>query len=267
MNLKPRKIEFHLGLEQSVRILHLTDAHLAFADERDREGMIEYSAKARSIFFNEAGCPERDPVGFLEEAAEYAKEFDCTVITGDLVDFNTYKNYETAQRILAGRDYLFCAGNHEFTPKPGIDSYELKANSLEFVQSHFRGNLYFESRIVGGVNVVSADNGYYTWTEDQLELLKAEAAKGLPILLFTHVPIHPHLMDPAWFQVHAKIPGFTEEMFQTSAKVMRYLAEEPAFKGFCSGHWHNDSYIDFCGKPSYVLGGLFKGIVGDIKVV
>lgn len=30
------------------------------------------------------------------------------------------------------------------------------------------------------------------------------------------------------------------------------------FKGFCSGHRHNNAFIDFDGKPSNVLGGLIE---------
>ena len=37
----------------------------------------------------------------------------------------------------------------------------------------------FDSRIVGGVNVISMDNSYYTWTEEQWKRLKLEVARGL----------------------------------------------------------------------------------------
>ena len=267
MKLNPNRIEFHLGLKKPVKILHMTDVHLSLADERN-ENMIEYSAGRRNTFFKEGNFPERDPVGYLEDALEYAKDFDCTVFTGDVVDFNTYLNYDVAKKILAGHDYMFAAGNHEFTPKPGIDSYEIRANVQDYVQSHFRGDMYFESRIVGGVNIVTADNGFTTWTEKQYEQLKAEVAKGYPILLFTHVPIHPDLLRSDWYNRPNLIDkmGGNEEMIETSVKVMKYLAEEPLFVGFCGGHWHVNATIDFCGKPCYVVGGLFKGIVGEIYV-
>jgi len=265
-NLVPNKIHFHFGLEKPVRILHLTDVHLSLSDERNKEDMIPYAAGRRNTFFQEGNCPERDPVGFLEEAMEYSKDFDCTVFTGDVVDFNTYKNYDVAKEILAGKDYMFCAGNHEFTPKPGIDSYDLKRDSTDYIQSHFRGDMFFESRLVGGVNIVAADNGYTTWTEKQYEQLKAEVAKGYPILLFTHVPIHPDLLKKEWYGDRPIKLGGTQEDIDTSVKVMEYLAQEPLFKGFCGGHWHVNSFIDYVGKPCYVVGGLFKGIVGEITV-
>lgn len=112
MNLKPNQIHLHFGLEKPIRILHLTDVHLSLSDERNNEDMIPYAAKRRDVFFREAEFPERDPVGYLKEAMDYAKEFDCTVFTGDVVDFNTYKNYDTVKEILAGKDYMFCPGNH-----------------------------------------------------------------------------------------------------------------------------------------------------------
>lgn len=260
-------IQFHLGLEKPIKILHITDVHLSLADERN-ENMIEYAAGRRDVFFREAKFPERDPVGYLQEAMEYSKNFDCTVFTGDVVDFNTYKNYDVAKEILAGRDYMFAAGNHEFTPKPGIDSYALRDSTKDYIQSHFRGDMFFESRTVGGVNVVTADNGFTTWTEKQYEQLKAEVAKGLPILLFTHVPIESNLLKSECYNrdIIFNRMGGTEADIEISVKVMKYLAEEPLFVGFCGGHWHNNAVLDFCGKPSYVVGGLFKGIVGEIVI-
>jgi len=260
------RVELHFGLEKPVKLLQLTDVHISLTDERNAD-MTERAAKRRDVFFREANFPDRDPVGYLQEAMEYAKNFDCTLITGDLVDFNTYRNYETVAEILAGKDYMFCSGNHEFTPNPGIDSYQLRADTLDYVQSHFRGDLFFESRIVGGVNVICADNGYHTWTEKQYEQLKAEVAKGLPIVLFCHVPLNKSMMDPNSYQRdETKKLYVTEEEAQTSAKVVRYLAEEPLFKAFFTGHGHHNDLFDFEGKPCYMTGGLFKGIVCEIFI-
>ena len=268
---KSNKIELRIGLKKPVKLLQLTDVHLSLSDERNKEEMIPYAAGRRNTFFQEGERPERDPIGYLQEAMEYAKNFDCTVITGDLVDFNTYKNYDVAKEILAGKDYLFCAGNHEFTPKPGIDSYELKANTAEYIQSHFRGNMFFESRIVGGVNIVALDNGYGTYTKDQLEKLKAEIQKGFPILIFCHVPLHKGMLAAENYnrEGHLRL-GATEEnvdeIFAVSAEITTLMAKEPLIKAFFTGHGHSNALFDFEGKPCYMIGGLFKGIVGEITL-
>ena len=161
MRLKPEAITLHIGLEKPIRILHFTDVHLSLADDIDGEGMKEHAMQRRHEFCREANYPERDPVGYFEEAMEYSKNFDCTVITGDVIDFISHANCQTAKSILAGRDYLFCAGNHEFCPKVGKpDSFERKEQMLEEIRSLFRGDMLFESRIVGGVNIIAIDNGY-----------------------------------------------------------------------------------------------------------
>ena len=265
MFLKPNRIHLHFGLEKPVKILHLTDVHFSLADEVDGEDMMKHAAARRNTFFQEAGCPERDPVGFLEDAMEYAKDFDCTVITGDILDFMSHANYETAHRVLAGKDYMFCAGNHEFCPKVGIpDSFARKDEKMEEVQSFFRGNMIFESRIVGGVNIIAIDNSYYTWTEEQYEMLQKEVAKGYPIAIFCHVPLNCNVLD---HNPHHKDLWAPEDVVATTRKVTKYIAEEPMFKGIFAGHWHcNGNYELPGGKTCYVLGGLFKGIVGEIVI-
>ncbi|MBO5222863.1 MAG: metallophosphoesterase [Clostridia bacterium] len=265
MMLKPNVINLHLGLEKPVRILQLTDVHLSLSDERNKEDMIPYAAGRRDVFFREAEFPERDPIGYLQDAMEYSKGFDCTVITGDLVDFNTYKNYDVAKELLAGKDYMFCAGNHEFTPKPGTDSMELKRGSWDYIQSHFRGNMHIESRIVGGVNIICADNGFRLWTKEQLAVLKAEAARGLPMLVFCHVPIANDMLTLEG-KDNARKLGYTEEEIAESVATAQYLVDEPLVKAFFAGHGHHNHYWDFHGKPSYMIGGLFKGIVGEITI-
>lgn len=262
--LKPVTVNLHFGLEKPVRILHLSDVHFSLADEVDGEDMMKHAAARRNTFFCEAGYPERDPVGFLEDAMEYSKDFDCTVITGDLFDFMSHANGVMAKKVLAGKDYMFCAGNHEFCPKVGTpDSFARKAEKMDEMQSYFRGNMVFESRIVGGVNVITMDNSYYTWTEEQLALLKAEVARGLPCLVFAHSPLTCAQLDhnPPHKDLHA-----SEEEVAITRKVTKYIIEEPAIKAVFTGHYHNTLTEQLGDKTGYILGGLFKGIVGEIVI-
>ena len=264
MSFKSESVTLHLGIERPVRILHLTDVHLSLADDVDGDDMKEHAKWRRREFVKEASYPERDPVGYLEEAMEYSKNFDCTVITGDVVDFTSHANCETAKRILSGRDYMFCAGNHEFCPKVGTpDSFETKKKITDEIQSIFRGDMTFESRVVGGVNVIAIDNGYYTWTEKQLEKLKFEVSRGLPCILFCHVPLtyHHMLHEPS----HNDL-GVSEEYKKFILSVNDYIINEPMIKAVFSGHMHISGVADIGNKKDYTLGGLFKGIVGEINI-
>ena len=274
MYLKPKQITVHAGLEHPVRILHLTDPHLSLANEQDAEQMKEKTAARRDVFFREAGFPERDPVGFLEEGIAYGARFDATVITGDVLDRITFGNLEAARGILAGKDYLFCPGNHEFVRAEYPELFSLKAEKRALLQTVFPGNLNFESRIAGGVNLIAADNSYYLWSEEQFELLKKEVSRGLPILLFCHSPLEDPMrtMQPGSTRrvdvitAFVRQAGATDEMIKTSCRVVDYIAREPLIKATFAGHFHGTFEIPFGDKTTYILGGLFKGIVGEILV-
>ena len=264
MRLKTNSINLHLGLEKPIRILHITDVHLSLADDVDGDGMKEHARERRREFVKEAGYPERDPIGYFEEAMEYSNSFDCTVITGDVIDFISHANCQTAKKILVGKDYMICAGNHEFCPKVGVsDSFSRKEERMNEIQSLFRGDMIFESRIVGGVNVIAIDNGYYTWTEQQLEKLKFEVARGLPCVLFCHVPLNYHNMR---HEPSHKDLGVSEEYKRFILSVNDYIINEPNIKAVFSGHMHVSSVADIGKKKDYTLGALFKGIVGEIAI-
>ena len=275
-HLRTDTVNLHLGLKKPVRILQLTDVHISLADERDVEkpllptvkDPLEFAAKRREIFFKEAAQRRQDayqettgnqldPIGYLQEAMEYSKEFDCTVITGDLIDFNSWANYDVAREILAGKDYLFTPGSHEFCP----NSFETKAKHMDAVQSVFRGNILFESRIVGGVNVVAMDNGYHMWTEEQMKLMKTEIARGLPILLFCHAPIRG--------EYHPQGGGLqlSEDLLKLNLEFNQLLQDEPLIKAVFCGHMHTAKhYLGSSPKPCYIMPSLFTGVVGEIVI-
>ncbi|MBQ2273036.1 MAG: metallophosphoesterase [Clostridia bacterium] len=266
MMLNPHETHLHFGLEKPIRILHLTDVHIALTYEEEGEMLNALSNRRRDVFFREANFPERDPVGYLEEAMEYSKNFDCTVITGDVLDLVFEKSKDVVKKILAGKDYMFCAGNHEYCKRGTPETFQSQPLLRKEVQPCFRGNMTFESRIVGGVNIIAADNGFVMWDKKMLPLLKAEVAKGLPILLFCHCPLTDPMRSLEYDHDKLIAAGATEEEIAASVEIINYIAEEPLFKAFFAGHGHFTTTFSLNGKPSHMLGGLFKGIVGEIVI-
>ena len=68
--MKLAKLRIEIELPEPVRLLHLSDTHLALADGRDNERKRQLASR-RTADFAVGGC---NPRKHLEEALAYAKE-------------------------------------------------------------------------------------------------------------------------------------------------------------------------------------------------
>ena len=172
--LKIIKTVIEIGLPAPLKLLHVTDSHITRGDPTGQQAW----------WFNRdyEGCAE----DYFLMAMEYAKQNGLTVLhTGDLIDFQSEENFAFVDEHLQGVDYIYAAGNHDFynhVERP-VEDDENKRRKTPLYAPHIKSKLYFDSRILGGVNVVTLDNSYYTVKEDQLQALKKEVAKGYPVLL------------------------------------------------------------------------------------
>ena len=270
---KANQVQFHFGLERPVRILHLTDAHIVDAYEHESEAHQKFVTWRKRVF----EIPDSTPAKVLEEAMDYGKQFDCTVVTGDVVDCVSEANYDEMRRIFAGRDFMFTLGSHEYIQmhRHAVGTHEhrdSKAEMWDELQKMFVGDMAFDSRIVGGVNIITADNASFAWTEYQYRRFREEVAKGYPILIFTHTPMHmPHsktgemyLTKDCYNQMTRY--GFSEEEIQLSREVTDFLVNEPLVKGFFAGHCHLSMDTSYQGKPCYLTGALYQKELTEIIV-
>ena len=187
MNIVRTRID--VGAQRPFKALHISDNHIAFADQRDGQRKVDLAQK-RAAAFARSGRLAED---LLAEQLDYARQNNLLVLhTGDLIDFVSLKNLEYARDALKDIDYFMAVGNHEFSLYVGeaFEDVPYKMQSYDLVQSYFRNNLLFDSRVVNGVNFVAVDDGYYLFDERQLKQLKGEVAKGLPIVLMMHNPLH-----------------------------------------------------------------------------
>jgi len=178
-----------IGLEKPLKVLHISDNHLAYADERDDERKRALASSRQSSF----GCKDDRDLHTLMEQIEYANEnCDLIVHTGDMIDFVSHLNLDKAREALShAKNCFMIAGNHEFSQYVG-EAWEdtaYKMTGYQQVRKGFGFDLLFRSMVFGGVNFVGIDNGYYNVEAWQLERLKMEVKKGLPIVLCMHTPI------------------------------------------------------------------------------
>lgn len=267
---KANKVQFHFGLEKPVRILHLTDVHIVMAYDHESDAHKSFVAKRAPIFDVSGYSPSQ----LLENALEYGKDFDCTVVTGDVVDCVSEANYDEMRRIFAGKDFMYTLGSHEYIQmhRHAVRTHEHRDSKKEMwdeLQSIFPRDIAFDSRIVGGVNIITADNATFAWSEYQYKRFREEVAKRYPILIFTHTPMHmPGDTGAAVADLHDHMIryGFSEEEIQLSREVTDYLVNEPLVRGFFAGHCHMTVERPYRGKPCYFTGALFNKELTEITI-
>jgi predicted phosphodiesterase len=283
--LNIRKITLEIGIEHPLKLFHICDNHLAFTDERDNERKQELSKKRRWSF-------ERDTnrcIQYLDEAINYSKNnCDLLIHTGDLIDFVSWPNIETAAQKLGNIDYFFAVGNHEYSKYVGeaFEDIVYKMSSYHIVQPAFKNNLFFSSRIINGVNLVSVDNSYYNFDENQLEQFKAEIGKGYPIILLMHNPLYTKdLYDELIINRKrdcAFVVGCPESLMAQyseyryrqqyatpiTREFIRYLEQQSLVKAIITGHLHfNYETVLPSGIKQFVTGGSYNGYASEITVV
>ena len=251
------KTEFHIGLQTPVRLLHVTDSHICLANEADAAydpELIDHAKQRGDAFGGEAQVES-----YFEQAMDYARKEGIPMLhTGDLYDCMTEANFAYMEKALASVDSIYAAGNHDFCHFVGraIEDYQYKWENLRRVQPHVKQNLYFDSRIIGGVNIVTLDDGYYLFNKGQEEMLRAEAAKGYPIVLCMHVPLYTSKLAELILEHNpcAYVTGAPREMYtkypndrrlqqnpdRATLEMIEYIKSEPMIRLIVAGHVHRN---------------------------
>jgi len=267
------KITVPIGLENPLRVLHVSDTHLAYADARDDERKRALAISRQADFGDR---DERILKEFLSQI-DYANEHcDLLVHTGDLIDFVSHENLEKGRAALSrSKNVFMIAGNHEFSQYVG-EAWEDTAYKMTGYQQVRRGlgfDLLFRSRVVGGVNFVGVDNGYYNTEPWQLERLKMEAEKGLPIVLCMHTPVYERSLYDFTMQrlnnLCSYLMGCNEALLlpyeeyrayqqRPTAETMRfidYILSQPLIKCLLTGHMHEPFVSELPGGKIQLVAG------------
>jgi len=260
-----------IGLPAPVKLLHMTDVHLVDYDENDIPEKIEHLKKRREVFRKEAGYPPKTQNEYFEEAFRIAEEENAfPILTGDVTDIAAIGTRNEFKRIAAGKDFMYTPGSHEFADfcrRPGPDGKEIyQKNYDSFIREFPDFVLPVDSRVIGGVNIVTLDNSEDYFTAETLEKLKSEIAKGLPMIVFMHEP-------PLDYEL-LRVRPMNEHMLRTpqeylaSDTVLGLLGRSPEIICTFSGHWHGGTEgIAPSGVRFYITPGLFKGICRIIEIV
>lgn len=189
--MKELSMTLQLGATAPFKLLHVSDTHLVYADERDDERKLKLARRRSEVFPN----AEAD---MIDTGLRAKKEHALIVHTGDLIDFVSWKNLDAARLFCFDNDCFMAAGNHEFSQYVGEakEDAAYRNQSLEKVQACFKNDIRCAVREINGVKLIALDNSYYLFDEYMLDTLKHESADGKPIILLMHTPLFtPELHD------------------------------------------------------------------------
>jgi len=271
------KTTIKIGLDSPIKILHVTDTHIAKDDP---------TGWGREKLFDTAYDGSNED--YIFAIKKYAQDNKMLILhTGDFIDFFSEGNFKFIDDFFADVDYVYAAGNHDFCHFLGKakEDYEYKWEQIDKIAPYIKSNLYFDSKIVGGVNIVTIDNSYYLFTEGQLELLKAEVAKGYPIIIGVHVPLFND--EQANSIVGAGNPcaylcGAPDHLLATypedrriqqtpdtdTLNMIDYIKSQPLIKAVIAGHTHKNFEENLTDKlPQYTTHGSFRGYAREITII
>ncbi len=283
--MKLRHISITVNVEVPFEALHISDTHLALCDGRDGERKAALAAGRDAQM--------HDAPRYLEEALRFAETRGAMLLhTGDLIDFTSAANFDAAKRCFSRVKWILaCVGNHEFSQFVGEaeENAAYRAQSAAAVQSVWPNDIDFASKMVNGVNFVALDNSYYRFSESHCARMEAEVAKGLPIVMLCHTPLHmpghyadqmgktggvcayecgvPDNLVDSWMKERDWPEGerwrdrrVQQRADKTTKEFLEYLRAQPLLKAVLSGHTHAFWKERFSSTAvQFVCSALFNG--------
>lgn len=202
------------GLQDSLRILQITDAHITVLDSSERK-LWPYSRRMDQAFITRpdgrTGEPVRPKDQFLQ-LLDRAKSLkvDLILLTGDIVNNPSRSSVAFVQTALqqCGIPYLYTAGNHDwhYEGMKGSSPQLRKTWTKKGLRPLYGGrNPFFHNHEIKGVQFVAIDNSTYQILPEQLAFFQQTLKQGRPVVLLSHIPYYragdPHKSgcgNPDW---------------------------------------------------------------------
>lgn len=281
--LKITRIELPVGASKPFGALHLSDTHLNFWDVTDFCGVPD-----REEHFGRRWVRFPQALQSFCASMDYATERGLELLhTGDLLDWNTRANRSVLSRTIRGIDIHYAIGNHEYhCSKSSIVAQMSHDEARSSIEGIFGRKLSVASRIVNGVNFVAYDNAEVKVSAETVQAIKAEFAKGLPVVLMCHIPpVYTEkfldnavrsrrqiLLGQGESEEHiAKLPPPKPAQLrfdETTKDFYIWLRSRNQLKAILCGHTHVEQRDRFSDSAEMIVaGGNYEGYAYEISFV
>lgn len=274
--IRPERVEIRAkGVKRSYRFLHISDAHIAVANEHASDAeraLAEQQAKRWSLGVLTS-------TESFEEMLKYVRYVhpDALLIAGDAVDYQDeatadWMGSELAALKNEGIDTLYAFGNHEGASYvESIPDYRAYYYLYTDVMG---GDPSFQVMDLGDLLIVAVEDSTRDITESQLERMKSIIAEAkereISIILLMHIPICAEELAPRVLKIWG--PSFMIGSLPEDSPVVHEFcnlvkAEESPIAAVLAGHIHySQKGFVSPGRMQYVSAPAFEGFVYDITV-
>ena len=278
--LKVAPLEIDLGLGKAFKAFHFSDTHLNFFDAADFAGVGE----RKKSHFHSRWCRFPQALQSFYASLDYARSRNLQLLhTGDLVDFVTDGNDRVLRHNVQGLDMFYAIGNHEYQSREPEHYAADTAAMRSHLRPFFGNDLDVASRVICGANFVAFDNARHQLREETIARVKAEFAKGLPVVLMCHIPPTYTMKfrensrkskkliaigmgaDPASLD-NVPLPGNPADSHDEKTRSFYdWLRNRKDLKAILCGHTHYAEIDDFSETAKmYVAGGNYEGHAYEI---
>lgn len=253
------------NLDKPFNVVFLADSHITVEDERG-EDYYQYAKRMGGYAvepenYGKSNGREQGLISSLNKAKETKSEL--VILGGDIINFPSLASAELVAEILneSGLKWAYIAGNHDwhYEGEEG-EAQELRSKWLRSnLQALYQGNNPLSySMVINDVNFVFIDNSTFEITEEQLDFMRQEIEKSLPIVLSMHIPVYlkGHNIDygcghPDWnkendiyYEIERREPWPEIGHTQTTFKFRELVLNSPEVIGIFAGHTHEEA-VDF----------------------
>ena len=185
--VKFEKISIAVGAKEPFKAIHCSDTHTNYMNVGDFLG----PCCERRYGLHEHRRAQANPMPRFAACVLKARLLNAPLIhTGDVWDFDSMENMVIVQEAFRHVGEVFYAiGNHEIKGWRQPEDFSMP-KWRDRIQPYLPNSVLYASKVMHGVNFVSFDDTGYSFDRqaDIERFVKAEFAKGLPVVVAVHEP-------------------------------------------------------------------------------